>query len=269
MAADRQISPGVRVKRDMQKCGEAASTLAYLSIKDGVEAKAVDYGKTAAMLRKTKCLDPDNNMLSYRVDEKSTGEKINRRVEWVTDSDEIVKEMKGPIPGIGIWSAKRLGDAITHDLRQWLACEDEDVRFNSAFALGLLGDTRAVPVLRELISVQPDFQQETPVNGINNVLGAIYLLGELGDVESVPYLIEMTRIDEGGNEYYQHFLFSMMALLKIGNTCKNAGVKDSIIEALQWILDNKKVYMILNPKENIVSDLTDQTREFIKNNYVF
>lgn len=266
LAADRQIAPGVRVRRDMQKCGEAAAVIAYLSIRDGVRAKEIDYEQAAALLRKSKCLDPENNLLAYRIAEKNTGEKVTRRVEWLTDPKAIMNEMKGLIPGVGIWSAKRMGNAIVQDLKQWLTSDDEDVRFNSAFALGLLGDNAALPVLREITSVQPDFNQETPVNGINNVLGAIYLLGELGDAKSVPYLIEMTRKDESNNEYYQHFLFSMMALINIGNAIGDKEVKASITEALQWIVENKKVYMILNAKENIVSDLTIQTQKFIKAN---
>ncbi|MDF2926108.1 MAG: hypothetical protein K0R57_5022 [Paenibacillaceae bacterium] len=268
LAADRQISPGVRVKRDMQKCGEAASALAYWSIRDGVEAKAADYEKVAAMLRKTKCLDDANNRLTYRIDEKGSGEKINRRVQWLTDKEQIFNEMKGAIPGVAIWSAKRLGGAVIHDLKQWLACADEAVRFNSAFALGLLGDPGAIPVLREIISVQPDFEQETPVNGINNVLGAIYLLGELGDAQSVPYLIEMIKKDKHNNEYLQHFFFSMMALIRIGNSSSDEDVKQAVTGAMQWIMDNKnEIYMTLNAKENIVSDLTTQTKEFIQANY--
>lgn len=268
LAADRQISPGVRVKRDMQKCGEAAAALAYLSIRDGVEAKAVDYGTLAAMLRKTKCLDEDNNRLTYRVDEKASGEKINRQVEWLTEPAEIQEQMKGPIPGLGIWSAKRLGSRIIPDLKGWLASGDEDVRFNSAFALGLLGDPAAIPVLREIISAPLDFQRETPVNGINNVLGAIYLLGELGDGESVPHLIGITRLDGRNNEYWQHFLFSMTALVKIGRSCRETGVREAVAEALQWIMDHKKdIHMTLNAKENIVSDLTGQVRTFIKANW--
>jgi hypothetical protein len=264
IAVDHDISSCVRMKRDMQKCGEAASALAYISIQEGVDAVDVSYDKLATLLIDTKCLDEDNNIMNYRIADKGAV-KTDKPVKWLTDKQEILNQLKSDIPGVGIWSAKRMGSAIINDLRQWLKQDDERLKIYSALALGLLGDSSSIDVLRGVIKSHPEFDMELAQKEVNDGISAIYLLGELGDVESIPYLIEIIKIKASNNQYNQYFLYAMMALVKIGNKVQDTLTKEKVSSALQWILDNKGEFCIyLNTKESIKSDISSQIKQYIQ-----
>lgn len=188
IGVDHDISSCVRMKRDMQKCGEAASAVAYLSLLYNVDAVDVNYNDLAELLKKSKCLDENNNRMAFRIGETSDGKKFDIPVKWLTDKNEIKKQLESIMPGIGIWSAKRLGNAITGDLRSWYDHGGEQLKKYSAVTLGLMGDNYGLEKLREMAGKCLNIKENMSMDDIFDGLGAVYLLGELCDNDCVPLL---------------------------------------------------------------------------------
>lgn len=235
LAVDHSLSTCVRMNRDMQKCGEAAATAAWLAINKGVPVKEVPYEDLVGYLAETGCYDPANDkgyQVAYPADRKPP-----QRIKWLEELEEIRSGLASDSPGIAIWSAFRLGHAeVGAALREWLSDDDDYLRKHSAFALGLLGDEAALPELRGMLAERDAFQlKDCRKNNQMRGYMAIYLLGKLRDEGSIDELERLVCESEELNKpiyqgvdtsdifkpkkfneiYFQFFSHAMMALLKI------------------------------------------------------
>ena len=228
IAVDHDIAPCVRMRRDMQKCGEAAAYAALLAIRKGVCLKDVPYDEMLQLLKETKCLDEENNV--------GTREVIAHpnncpKFTWMTDKELIHQALATNKPGIAIWSAKRLGEGIRKELNLWVEDSNVQVAKNSALALGLMGVPDSLPLLRKIVEDRDDYTPETS-RKYNQLMGisALYLIGKLRDIDSIPLLTKIFNHPESctnknniSNEfiyndeeyYFQYFSHAMMALIKI------------------------------------------------------
>ncbi|RMD74271.1 MAG: hypothetical protein D6820_17045, partial [Lentisphaerae bacterium] len=90
---------------------------------------------------------------------------------------------------------------------------------HSALALGLRGDRRALPQLRQL-ATGPDAREMRTSRNNNHSIGeaALYLLGKLRDVEALPiFESHISRSSRGDDlEHFETVTQSLMALFRIG-----------------------------------------------------
>ncbi|MFD2611674.1 FAD-dependent oxidoreductase [Paenibacillus gansuensis] len=238
ISLDHDIASAVRQKRDMEKCGEVAASMAYLSVQQGVSLKDVPYGELRKMLLETNCLNPEQKMEIREITPQEDHKQIAvPEVSWLTETDEIRDALAGEKPGIAIWSVKRLGEQAAASLTEWLICQDQPLlRKNSAIALALLENRVCLPVLREMVYARDLYLPKTSRKyNQPHVFAAIYLLGRLKDQEIMPELLHFMNEDsflytqqtDNRNEefiydlkelYFQYFTFSMMAALRIADT---------------------------------------------------
>ena len=190
LSVDHNIASCIRMKSDMEKCGEAAATLAYIAIKNNISAKDADYSELSKMLMKTGCLDSDHDVGFVK---PSNGRM--KKFSFITDIDEIKSELSTDFPNIAIWSAKLLG--IKEQLREWLNEENDDLKRHSAIALGLLSETDGLAILRSL-AAERDIHVPAKNEQIAYALcvTAVYLLGRLKDQDAVSILSDI--IKDGG-----------------------------------------------------------------------
>lgn len=221
LSVDHDLAACVRMKRDMQKCGEIAAAAAFLALRHDTAVKDVPHERLQAMLLTTGCASAEPPQAAA--------------VEWLTDTDAIREGLASDKPGIALWSARRLGPTLAEPLTGWLEQRQDDrLRKHSALALALIGDEAALPTLREMVAARDDFMPKTS-HMYNQLRGcaAIYLLGKLGDAAIVP---ELTRIvgepaakqpEERwksekfivhADDYrFQYVSYALMALLRIGD----------------------------------------------------
>lgn len=265
LAVDHDLSPSVRMKRDMQKCGEAAAAIVYLAIRDKVDALQTDDGQLSDMLRRTGCLCEENNKMSYLLAEKWTGEKITMPVRWLTEPDEIRRAMTKEYFGIGIWSAACLSDAMEDRLRTWLNDKDHNVAMCSALALGLRGARCALDVVRQRIARHPGYGDDTPVFQQRRDHAAICLAGMLEDTKSVPAITEILFLSLNDKERMAYCFFAIAALIRIFKNCTDEVLKQEIRQSLEDVVNSGQEFQImLNSKYGIYSDVTQQVRQFIQ-----
>lgn len=218
LAVDHDLASCVRMKRDMQKCGEIAAKAAWLALRDGSAVRDVPYDELRELLEQSGCAT-----------------KAPDTVEWLSERNEIRIGLASDSPGIAIWSARRLGDSMIGSLREWCAQkQDSPLRKHSALALALLGAAGAIPVLREMV-----LERDTFMSGTSHMYSqfrghaAIYLLGKLGDVEMVPELERIVvepdsrepeeswvrnKFIVSADDYrFQYVSYALLALLRIGD----------------------------------------------------
>ncbi|ANE45689.1 hypothetical protein SY83_04550 [Paenibacillus swuensis] len=237
ISLDHDIASAIRQKRDMEKSGEVAANIAYLAIRDHVHVKEVPYAKLKELLVETKCLKVGQTLEFQEITPQEDHErKPIPASKWLTDPQAIKEGLSGDKPGIAIWSAKRLGGSIIASLKEWTDQHDEPLlRKNSALALGLMGESASLPVLREIVYSRDLYLPRTSRKyNQPHLFAAIYLLGRLKDLEIMPELMRFMRnetfmetleADSSNDEfifdrtelYFQFFSFSMMAALRIAD----------------------------------------------------
>jgi len=233
LALDHDMAACVRMNRDMQKCGEAAGTAAALAVRYDTALTAVPYARLCAALGATGCLDAEGLRFvdTSLLGNGANGNAAYRTATWLEEIPAIREALAGDKPGIAIWSARRLGTAITPHLRDWAAQNNEPLlRKNSAIALGLQYDAAAMPILREMVRSRDAYvPRSSRKYNQSHGITAIYLLGKLGDREIVPDLLTILEdragfcdspldgefIVDDEDFFAQYFTFSLMALVRI------------------------------------------------------
>jgi len=273
LAVDHDLAACVRMKRDMQKSGEAAAVAVELAIRDQVPLMNINIHELQTRLSATGCLTVPASL--YR--EHSSNDKATSvPVQWIEDAEEIKQGLMSDKPGIAIWSARRL-DWLREQLRQWMMSdhESENLRKHSAFALSLMGDALAEKVLLEIVSMRDPYVPKTS-SKYNMVRGfaAIYLLGKVRSVAAVDALCEVL-IDERplpmverNDEFlldedelrFQYISFALTALIRIGDA--HQVVRESIVHGLRaWFrLKITPLFITMKGSKEIKLDLSDKLR---------
>jgi hypothetical protein len=230
LGVDHDLSACVRMKRDLEKSGEAAAVMVTLAIQSGCEVRSIDYHNLAERLRASGCLDQRQDRKP--LDLRHRYEPGSGQINWLEDIQAIKTGLASADPGIAMWSARRLGRTIINNLRMWLTDANERLRYNSALVLGMLNDKAACNQLR---LIARNFDQAVQIVPIKyyypDSCRAICLLGRLVDEQSVPWLLQIIEKPEmilrlsfspdsllrSQNDYYfQFFTQALVALIKIG-----------------------------------------------------
>ncbi|MFK7692220.1 FAD-dependent oxidoreductase [Paenibacillus sp. HJGM_3] len=281
IAIDHDLAACVRMKRDMQKCGEAAALIAYLALDQGLSVRHVPYDQLRPLLLENGCLRPSNHV--GMKDGLSVGEdETNQKVIWLTSLERIKEELAGDKPGIAIWSTRRLGAAINGTLKEWLSqttADQQNLRKNTAFALALQGDEAAIPHLRDCVRTRDPYVPRTS-RKYNQARGyaAIYLLGKLGDVEIVPELLQIMRqrdqfinqstdiefINHNDEYFFQYFSFSLMALIRIAE--RHPGIRGQLLETVVPLVEDPhfSILVTMKPSKDVNYDMADTVRNIVR-----
>lgn len=280
LAVDHDMAACIRMKRDMQKCGEVAGYAAYLAITKQIPLREVPYSDLVPFLRESGCLSEREEVFFEQMSISAGAEQSVSIIQWLTDMVAIKEGLAGAKPGVAIWSLKRLGPAVKPDLYQWIhQHEDENLRKHSAMALALLDDKEAAPILREMVRERDPFTPRTSWR-YNQARGyvAIYLLGRLADTEAVPDLIGVLTSHERfrhqdhntvfiADEHelrFQYVSHALMALSRIGDLYPE--LRPQIIEAFEqcWSQLDETLMITLIGSSSIRLVMDDKIQSVIR-----
>lgn len=222
LSVDTYLQSAVRMNRDMFRMGECVGALAALAAKDNVGALDVDYGEYLDVVKARGCFEKedrkgfyfDNSYKWYSDKMKSlgrpvdpkypVGKAIRERVYF--DFEKNLHLLKTDAPGVAIWSAylKKDEESVRDRLFDILSsAEDELYCYNSAIALGITGDHRAVLALREIVERRDAFFfTDNRRSNQFRTATALCLLGRLGSEEELSLLFEVLSRDEFDREMY-------------------------------------------------------------------
>ena len=126
--------------------------------------------------------------------------------QLVFETDKTLHLLKTDAPGPALWSCyiEKDKEKISDKLYDMMT-DNSDLlyRYNCAVALGLVGDKRAIPVLREIISNRDCFffTDNRRSNQFRSVI-AVCLMGRLGNEDDLPLLYEILKDEEWENPMY-------------------------------------------------------------------
>lgn len=197
LAVDHIVASAVRMKYDMQKCGEAAATLAMEAIRRGCTAREVPYEVMREKLTATGCLKDETVPAVVHIDEKRNPTVLSGEEMWQSDPAVIEQMLTGDRAGYGIWSASVHGAALRTKLVQWMADGDETLSRHAALALGLAGceGVDCAEAIPHLLRLAADKSGRTVNSGRKYnypyALSAAVLLDLLGVREAVDVLLPL------------------------------------------------------------------------------
>lgn len=186
LSADSYAQSAVRMNRDCFRMGQCVGTAAAMA-SDG-DLLSVDY---ADYLRRVEdCFAGEGNkVMGY----DSPHRDIPYRPVEV-DAKKNLHLLNTDTPGAFFWSAFRCPDkkALAEVLLEMLEQADTLCRYNIALALGIMGDRRALSLLREMLENRDCFyfRDCRRSNQFRSVM-AVCLLGRLGDRQDIPALWEI------------------------------------------------------------------------------
>ncbi|MGI2297283.1 FAD-dependent oxidoreductase [Paenibacillus sp. GXUN7292] len=262
IGVDHDIASHVRMKRDAQKCGEVAALASYLAIKNGSSIRDVSYVELLELLQDSSCYE-EGSIIS-----------------WLIDPAEIMEGLSGDKPGIAIWSARRLGEPIVNSLLNWVNTENENLRKHAAIALGLIGNSQALPVLRQIVRERdPYVPQTSHLYSQARGFAAIYLIGKLGDAQMISDLIDILEnaipyeyesndrslVYDDQDIHFQYFSYVWTALLRIGECHPDS--RERIEIALHRVLGRSDLSLqfSLHGESGIKHSMQDSLRSIAQN----
>lgn len=240
LGVDRDIASCVRMILDMKKLAEAGAQWATLAILSHKKLRDVPYAQLREKLLKSGCLNPDHDW-GYRIDGTRNWDGtplVKETVSFPTNPQLLEQRLKTDKPGQAIWAAKLIGESAIAYLEPLLGSEDLQTAKHAAFALAMLGQRSALPLLRDMATERDPFMLKD-CRKHNNLRGctAIYWLGRLADEAIVPELISLIcdpdevnrpvyrtqaqttryKLDNFRDIYFQFMSEAVMALIRIGN----------------------------------------------------
>ena len=256
---------GIRMIADMRKTGIAAACAAALSIRLGVPLKKVPYDRLKEMLDSCGVTAfPRKRTISLwssrgaPLKPFSNEEIIAALKQDITPPDSwIFRAENGPRERAAyayctVWTANfRFPPARRKLLTEMLFSEMEKKgRFagNFAVALGLLGDQRACPVLRGIVSnpgtANPEGCDPVIPDAYPNRIKALCLLGRLGDRKAIPLLRDLVL------DYAQRFTADLPL-----NGKKKKTQDQYRFDTLSFALFSLVTLLRLHPDSNVQSAL--------------
>ncbi len=264
LGVSHDLGGAIRMQGEMRKSGIAAACAAHLMLARSCAAKDVPYAELEPLLKSSGTLAPARKsyVTTYHgyafvpySDEQAVAalrQGITRTREWWQGEDGKCKNTPADQAAYALWTCWKRTLTGSPDERRRMA----DLLFrelggegpfagNFAVALGLMGDRRAIPMLRRLV-MQPGGPCDPPVAGAYpNRVKAILLLGRFADAGIAPTLksIVLDSADGFMKDLYgkgawktpelcrfQALSYALMALKSILAKCPDAALAAEIAD---------------------------------------
>lgn len=217
LSIDTYAQSAVRMIRDMFRMGECVGIATALALKTNGDIMKIDYTEYLKKVNAKGCFNgaPDRK---FGFDYPGK-QKPYKSIEF--DAFNNLHLLETETPGVAIWSCylERDNQTLKDTLYNLMVNAKTDLhRYNCALALGNAGDTRALPIIREIINNRDCFYfKDCRRSNQFRSASAICLLGFLGQVQDVKMLEKIVfDNDEFNNEIY-HTLQPNYLYYKLGD----------------------------------------------------
>jgi len=271
LAVDHGVAQAVRMKRDIQKAGEAAAALAVLALKHGCEPLEVPYEALQTVLRATDCLNEPMPVGLHGPD---------GRVGYETDETYLRQAMSGDQPGYAMLSAAHMPEGFTKTLETWLQADNALLRQNSALVLALRGSDAGADEILRLIADRSGYAMKNGPYIPPICCAGMTAAGLLGLETAVEPLMEIAQhpercadmpitfdhlIPDAEALTFQCFSHAHMALLRIAK--RRPELREMILQRLDAIVSAPDFSQFTALKDDVKQhwDMTPTVRTFQQN----
>ncbi|MGN1121494.1 MAG: FAD-dependent oxidoreductase [Eubacteriales bacterium] len=211
----------VRMKADMEKCGEAAGVLAALAIETGRDVRDADYTTLRTRLSESGCCDESANR-GYDGNDVSLSHPP-QRICFAQTVQQIKEALDSfETAGRALWTIRnRTCDAQVYALLPtWYestAGSDSVFAYNCAAALLLACDRRGAAVFARALTRMDLSADLRDGKSTAHLIKTIYLAGKAAEPEAVEPLMRLleTYAKDVSPAAYRVASFAMIALLRI------------------------------------------------------
>ena len=210
IGVDHTLCGAVRMKADMEKCGEAAGVLAAQAVRAGCDVRDADYAALRAALARSGCYDRRANR-GYDGINVSLNKPPERVVFPFTPGEVKAALADDGKAGKALWVIRShtCDKSVYEQLAGWFeeasANPDGVFAYNTAAALLLAGDARGADVfLRALSAPEPALR-----------IRSVYLLGKAAYGKAVPLLMKLLEETVPTADNYAIACFTMIALWRV------------------------------------------------------
>lgn len=259
-SCDTYSQSAVRMIRDMFRMGECVGVLSAICVKDGTSPIEVDYEKYLRVVNRRGCFEGQKDIVAGF---DSPSKKVPYKALNL-DVYQNLKLLTTRTPGAAIWScfvSKNKEQTASKVFEIMQNSKSDLERKNCALALGLMGDERALEVLRQTVIDRDCFYfLDCRRSNQFRTASAICLLGRLGDqtdislLESIAYSDseidkEMYHTLPADYLYYKHndrnfvyfdvFTHATASLVKLYKRLKKP--LTPLYERFRALMDNEKI----------------------------
>ncbi len=233
LGVDHDTGHALRMNAAMSCVGEAAGLIAAESVNRNISPDELPYEDVKQLLSLEESPLHENECV------------------WGLSDEEIAETMATDTPGNGIWSAYRQKktELLYHCLN---GSEPESLMYcHAVFALALLKDDKAIPLLRDIAKQRDnrlqcskafDFGAGAPAISVPHGCIAIYLLGRFRDSGAID-LLETILVDNNIEYQAEYDAYAVAALLKIGDS--HAACRRRIEDILSYRLSDRNWKIML------------------------
>lgn len=219
LSCDTYTQSAIRMNSDMFRMGECVGIAAAIATLSGVDFLHINYEDYLTRVKSKGCFGKysqityafDNSYRIYLNKMNALGRKPDPKYDGLSQNASIYEPisfdteknfylLKTDAPGVAIWSCyvstkkEALKERLYHEM---LHVDDKLYQYNCAITLGLLEDTRALPVLREIVQNRDCFffTDNRRSNQFRSAI-AVCLIGRLGDSEDLQLLFDILSTEE-------------------------------------------------------------------------
>lgn len=266
LAVDYSLASAVRMRRDMEKCGEVAAEMAILAINNNTSLKDVDTAQLQDILLKSQCLSEENNV------------GLLEKYKNIT-IEEILSDFATDNASVALWKARTFDISIESHLISGLTSENKVYAKNCASALALRGNNLGLNILRTAVKNRDPYISYCKYGySFSFGIKSIYYLGKLADKDSVDMLVdilkgkggygELIRVAQGefDSEEDLKFQYVSNALVALKRICeKHKDIKPQVDKQVREIFNGgNKYFSTLKANSFKLYDATEQILNYVK-----
>lgn len=148
IGADHSAAGGIRMKADMEKCGEAAAAVAFCAIKENRPVRDANYNEIKNILLKSGCFNESDNMHFSELRKPLGTER-----KPYAFPENIKSDFESPFASRSLWKAAYLwNDEERSVLNEWIKDGSDTFKINCAAALGMSGSQEGRKILCDFIN---------------------------------------------------------------------------------------------------------------------
>lgn len=217
ISGDPYSLSSIRMNRDMFRMGECVGIAATMAINENCDFTEIDYNKYLEKVTARGCFK-SNKQRKFGFDGTRTPNGIiYTPVEF--NIEKNLHLLDTTTPGVAIWScyiSKNKEETAKIIYKKLTSADNPLTKYNCAIALGIMGDLRCLPLLREIIENRDEFRF-TDCRRSNQLRTsiAICLLGRLGTKDDFSTLEEIVfNENEYNNKMYEETITNINGYYK-------------------------------------------------------
>ena len=151
IGVDHSLAGGIRMKADMEKCGEAAAAAAFCAIANQCSVREAKYSEIKKLLTKSGCFNENDNKHFAELRKPLATER--KSYAFPKTAEDIKRDFESTVASRSLWKAAYIwNDEERKVIETWIKGGSDTFKINCAIALGMSGSQCGRKILTDFIN---------------------------------------------------------------------------------------------------------------------